>query len=153
MKVVICKDNIEQLRPLAEKWLAECNASAFGLKAEVNKHLDNMWNFTVGMPDCDLLLLINDKEQVVGYMGLIIFISPLSDQKIANEHCYYVRPESRGAGGLRLLIEARKWAKSNGCSHLIMNASNLASDMHDKVCKLYQKMNMRKFETSYIAEV
>lgn len=153
MKVIICKGNIEQLRPLAEQWFSECNASAFGLKAEIDRHLSDMYRLAVYTAGAELLLLINDKEEIVGYMGLITFKSPISDQLIANEKNYYVRPESRGNGGLRLLIEARKWAKMKGCSHLIMNASNLASDMHDKVCELYRKMGMRKFETSYISEV
>jgi GNAT superfamily N-acetyltransferase len=154
MKVLICKNNhTELLRPLAEKWLAESNASSFGLKADVEQHLKDMLNNMVYQDGNDLLILQNDKDEVVGYMGLSTFKSPISDQLIANEHNYYVRPESRGAGGLRLLIEARKWAKGQGCSHLIMNASNLASDLHDKVCTLYQKMNMKHFESSYISEV
>ena len=139
---------------MAEQWLAECNASSFGLKAEVDKHLEDM-NTIVNSPSLldDLLLLINDKEQVVGYMGLRTFTSPLSDQVIANEHNYYVRPESRGHGGLRLFIEARKWAKENGCSHRIMTASRLASSLYERTCKLYEKMGMKEFETSYISEV
>lgn len=152
MKVTTWKGDIEQLRPLAEQWFQECNADDFGLKAEVDEHLRDMTMNFLLRQDRVILALI-DNEQVVGYMGLSTFKSPLSEQIIANEHNYYVRPESRGAGGLRLLLEARKWAKEKGCSHLIMNASNLASDMHNKICKFYQKMNMRKFETSYIAEV
>ena len=49
--------------------------------------------------------------------------------------------------------DAYIWAKENGCSHIIMTASNLASEMYDKVCNLYQRMGMELFETSFIQEI
>jgi hypothetical protein len=54
---------------------------------------------------------------------------------------------------MRLLKAAKVLAKERGCSHFIMNASNLASDMHDKVCNFYKRLDMKKFETSFISEV
>ena len=46
-----------------------------------------------------------------------------------------------------------KFAKENKCSHIMMNASKMISDKHDLVCKFYEKIGMKKFETCYLKEI
>lgn len=140
----IFKGDIEQLRPVAEHWHKEANGRTFGLDMDINKHLQDMARV-------DDVLVLKDKDEIVGYMGLTIFTSGLSDQRIANEHCWYVIPQYRGISSIRLIKLAQDWAGSKGCSHLIMSASNLASDLHDRTCRIYERMGMTKFETSYIS--
>ena len=152
MNVIIYKDDVEALRPIVSSWKETAAKNEFGIKVfDENKYLLDLCRMTMN-PRSDLLVLFDDIRPV-GYLGLEYFDSPMGDQVIANEHYWYVLPESRGIGSMRLMKTAMQLAKLKGCSHLIMNASNLASDLHDKVCKLYEKMEMKKFETSFIKEL
>jgi GNAT superfamily N-acetyltransferase len=100
-------------------------------------------------PTCVVLVLYNENEPV-GFMGVTIFSSPISDTRMANEHLWYVKPEFRGAKAVLMLDAAISWAKRQGCSHFLGNASMLASNLHDTVCKIYDGYKMKKFETTYI---
>ena len=152
MNVIIYKDDVEALKPIVSSWKEIASKNEFGIKVvDENKYLLDLCRMTMN-PRSDLLVLFDDIRPV-GYLGLEYFDSPMGNQVIANEHYWYVLPESRGIGSMRLMKTAMQLAKLRGCSNLIMNASNLASDLHDKVCKLYEKMEMKKFETSYIKEL
>lgn len=151
MDIKLFNGDIETLRPIAESWQKEANANEFGILTDVDKFLAELGMMTV-KDDSDLLVLYDGKTPI-GFIGLQYFDSPLGDQKIANEHYFYVMPEKRGLAGMRLIKNAKYLAKLKGCSHRILNASNLASGMHDKLCRVYEKMGMSLFETSYISEV
>lgn len=152
MEIKLFNDDIETLRPIAESWREEMRANEFGIIADdIDKFLAELGMMAV-KDDSDLLVLY-DEETPVGYIGLQYFNSPLGNQRMANEHYFYVIPEKRGISSMRLIKNAKFIAKLKGCSHLILNASNLASGMHDKVCGFYEKSGMKKFETSYISEV
>lgn len=138
----------ELLKDIALSWQKECNTQVFGIKEDMDEFFQDLQNLT-GRNDSDLLVLA-EGERIIGLIGLVIFKSPLSKQRMANEHYWYVLPEHRGISSLRLLKAAEKWAKDKGCSHLLMNASCLASDLHDSVCKLYERYGMKKFETVFI---
>jgi len=94
--------------------------------------------------------MLIENELPVGFIGVTMFQSPISVDRMATEHLWYVIPVYRGWGGIRLIKVAKAWARSQGCSHFIGNASMLASDLHDQVCELYEAMKMKKFETVYI---
>ncbi len=152
MEIKLFNDDIETLRPIAESWREEMRANEFGITADnIDKFLTELGNIA-SKEDSDLLVLY-DEETPVGYIGLQYFNSPLGNQRMANEHYFFVIPEKRGISSMRLIKNAKFIAKLKGCSHLILNASNLASDMHDKICGFYEKSGMKKFETSYISEV
>jgi GNAT superfamily N-acetyltransferase len=153
MKTQIAKTpkDLEALIPIAKRWLGECDFGYFGLNAHLEKGLDDLSELVAGT-NSDLFMLM-DGERPIGLMGIRNFVSPLGDNLIAEEHYMYILPEYRGRGGLIFLKAAKEWAKENMCTHLVMNASTLASKLHDKVCKLYEYMDMDKFETSFICEV
>ena len=151
MEIKLFNDDIETLRPIAESWQEEARANEFGILTDVNKHLSELRSL-VDNNNSDLIILY-DEDEPVGYIGLRYFDSPTGNQRIAEEHYLYVIPEKRGLTSMRLIKNAKMLAKLKGCSHLILNASNLASDLHDKVCRVYEKVGMKKFETSYISEV
>jgi len=151
MQVSVYNGKTEELRHIAQNWYAEACNNNFNLEIDIDAHLSDLQR--LANADSADLLVLYDRTWPVGYMGIAIFTSPLSRQVIANEHYWYVIPESRGIGSVRLVREGLQWAKNKGCSHFIMNASNLASCLHDKVCNLYEKLGMRKFETSYIVEI
>lgn len=141
-------DDIEALKEVALEWRDTCNAKEFGIDLEPEVYFRDLTNL-IEREDSDLLLLMK-RDKVIGYMGLRYFQSPLGNQIICNENFWYVSCNHRGRGALLLLRAARKFAKEKGCSHLIMNASNLASEMHDRLCRFYERIGFKKFETSYI---
>ena len=153
MKVV--KGNIgflHDIEPVVQQWRETCNGESMGFDLDVSKYLNHLTEMMFDS-DSDLFLLIED-EKVVGYMGVEWFVSPVGKNKIANEHYWYILKGHRGKQGAMLLFnEVKDWAKEYGCSHLMMNASTLASDLHDKVCNFYKKLGMKKMETSYIQEI
>ena len=152
MEIKLFNDDIETLRPIAESWQKNVQDNEFGILADdVDKFLAEIGMMAI-KDDSDLLVLY-DGETPIGYIGLRYFDSPLGNQKIANEHYFYVVPEKRGLARMRLIKNAKYLAGLKGCSKIIFNASNLASDLHDKVCRVYEKMGMKLFETSYLCEV
>ncbi len=151
MKVVIAT-NIEPIKPIAMQWKAECNGETMGIHLEPDVYFRDLAKLP-GRDDAELFLLLNANNEVVGYMGVEIFVSPLGNQKIANEHFWYILKDCRGPGTMRLVKAIKEWAKEHGCSHFVMNASTLASDLHDKVCSFYERIGMKKFETSFIQEI
>jgi len=152
MVALLFQDDIEKLRPIAEAWQRECKASDFGILADnIDKYLAELHSMAVS-ENAELLVLY-DGRIPVGYIGLQYFDSPLGNQRMANEHFFYVIPDKRGIASMRLMKMAKQCAKTKGCSHVIFNASNLASDLHEKVCRLYERTGMKKFETSFISEV
>lgn len=144
-------DDIEALKSLAFEWKGLCNGKAFGIDLRVETHFRDLASL-IENEDSELFLLLK-QYRVIGYMGVTCFDSPIGNQKIANEHYWYVSGKNRGRGTLLLLRAIKSWAKEKGCSHLIMNCSNLASEMHDRLCRFYEKIGFRKFETSFIKEL
>ena len=151
VKILNNGDNIESFMSVARKWFDEANKAAFGLNIDMDAVIFDLARL-ISLPDCGVLVLI-DNEKVVGFYGVSISQSKFSKQRIAEERYYYVVPEKRGISSLRLLKAAESWAKNKGCSHFIIYASQVASDLHDRTCKLYEKLNMKQFETSYIKEL
>ncbi len=144
-------EDIQKLRPVAAEWRESCNGERFGIELDVETHLADLASL-IGRDDADLFLLVNE-EKPVGYIGVTLFNSPVGSQKVAQEHYWFVSGEHRGRGTIALIRAAKEWAKEKGCSHIIFNASALASDMHDKLCNFYEVMAFQKFETSYIGEI
>ncbi len=149
---VVRATEIEPIKPIALQWKAECNGETMGIHLEPDVYFSKLAEL-ITRDDADLLLLLTNAGKVVGYMGVEIFFSPLGNQKIANEHNWYILEDHRGSGAMRMVRAIKEWAKEQGCSHLIMTASTLASDLHDKVCGFYESIGMKKFETSYIQEI
>lgn len=144
------EEDISNLFPVIESWLVECRANEFGIETEMTEYLNEAYKL-IHSDDCDLLVM-ELKGELIGLMGIAASKSPLGTQKIANALYWYTLPEHRGKG-ISFILEARKWAAEKGCSHIIFNASNMGSQLHDRVCQIYEKIGMMKFETSYIQKL
>jgi GNAT superfamily N-acetyltransferase len=144
-------ESILKLKDVTESWLNECNVNDFGIRFNLGSFYDDLHKLVNGCTS-DLLILETDDGEIAGIMGLTFFKSPLGVQYMANEHYWYILPQYRG-NGLKLIAMAREWAKKMKCNHLILNASMMASDVHDKVCGIYERIGMKKFETTYIERV
>ena len=152
MEIKIFNDDIETLRPIVESWQENVQDNDFGIIADdIDKYLTELGNMVL-RPDADLIVLY-DEETPFGYIGLNYFESPLGNQRMANEHFFFVIPEKRGLSSMRLIKNAKLLAKMKGCSKIIFNASNLASELHDKLCRVYEKMGLKHFESSYIQDL
>ena len=136
------------MKEVAYEWKHTCNAKAFGIDLNPEVHFQDLARL-IEDKDCELFLLMK-KDRVIGYMGAVCFRSPLGNQKLTSEHYWFVSGKNRGRGTLLLLRAIKTWAKEKGCSHLIMNCSNLASQMHDRLCKFYEKIGFQRFESSFI---
>ena len=132
---------------MAECWEKECKD--LGFEVSVDRHLQDLQKL-IDSNDSDLIVL---GDPPVGYLGIIRFINPLGTEMFANEHYWYIVPDKRGIGAIRLMKAAQEWAVNKGCKYLLMTASKLASDMHDKVCRIYEKTGFEHFETTYIKRV
>ena len=145
------KYDVENFVSVIKSWYLETQKTEFGLEVDLLTATLDI-NQLVLSPDSDVLVLI-DNDVIIGFLGIASSCSKLSAQKVAEERYYYVIPENRGISSLRLLRAAYQWAKDRGCTHFIIYASNLASVLHDRTCQLYEKLGMRKYETSYIKEL
>lgn len=151
MIITIFSGNTEELRPLAESWRREYNPEKFGLKGDIEVFLADVQNL-IGGEKSDVLVL-RDKEKIVGFMGLTCFKSPIGNELIVNEHFWFVDNNYRGIASVRMLKAAEEWGRKRGCSHLMVNASNLASDIYSRICSLYERLGFDKFESSYLKEI
>jgi GNAT superfamily N-acetyltransferase len=145
-------DDIDRMKTVTSQWKETCKGDKFCLTIDEKTHCADLVRLMNGT-DSDVFLLLNDDGEVVGYMGVTIFKSPLSEQRMASHYYWYVLKEARGRGSMLLMKAVKEWAKEKSCTHLIMHASALASDLHDKMCGFYEKLGMDKFETYYISRV
>jgi hypothetical protein len=127
---------------LAEKWLRESQTARFGLNASVSAAMDDLKGWLDKRDGT--IILARKRGEPCGFLAVFRIKSFLSDDFVALEKYWYGHPM------LRLLKEARKWARTNGCTHLIASASHLASSRYDGICRLYERLGLEKFETSYI---
>lgn len=140
----------EELRELVKSWQAEQNGSNFGLDLRADNALAELEEWRKDEKATIIVQAIDDK--ILGFLCIFYVDSLLVNKRVAVEKFWYVLPEHRRSG-VHLISEARKWAKDNQCSHLIMVASNLASDMYLKVCNLFGRLGMEIFETTFISEI
>ncbi len=143
-------EDIERLFPVIKSWLSECKANEFGIEIEMPAYIDTAYKL-IEHDETDLMVMFFEDE-IVGVMGITSSRCPIGGQNIANALYWYTLPEHRGKG-ISFVLEARRWAAKRNCSHIIFSASKMASEMHDRVCRIYEHIKMKKFETSYIMEL
>jgi len=138
---------VEFMRPIAEAWRTEAKAEPFGFEIETDRFLETLHDLA-NHPD-NVLILLGHEGRCVGFMGGVLFDSPVNRSKCVQDKYWFVLPRHRGASVLKLKRALEDWAREKGATHLLMSASMFASDKHDRVCKLYER-SMTKFETTYI---
>ena len=90
----------------------------------------------------DAVLLIADRGDPVGMFGMMVYLHPMSGERIAAELAWWVNPDARGVG-LRLLHRGEVWARAKGAAVLQMIAPS------DDVAQLYERLGFDRIETSY----
>jgi len=142
--------DIEELRRLGESWLELQNGDKFGIKIDVDAILKDA-AATLKL-NSGVVIGAKENDEWVGFMHIFVAGSFLGDQLMAVEKYWYARPNAIMAAP-RMLAQAKIWAAEKGCSHLIMSASNLASDKYPHVCGFYTRCGLKLFESSYICEI
>lgn len=145
MLIKQCND-VEQLRPLAERWISELDASSFGLEVDIETIKKDLESWLNGE---GVILIAYDGILPVGFIAVFAVPSFLGNQKIAIEKYWYCIPGFPVAGA-KLYVEAVAWAKSHGCSHLIASGSKLSLNRYDSICRFLEKTGAKHFEISYV---
>ena len=146
MTIEECKD-IEVLRDLGSQWIKEVRNDLFGLDVDldvVKADLQHWMDTTEGA-----VLAAKIEGRIVGLFAVFAVPSYLGHQKVALEKYWYARRGSMFVGP-KLYVEAVRWAKAHGCSHLITSGSMTMRKQHDAICRFLEKVGAQHFETSYI---
>lgn len=149
MRIVECRD-IEPIRGLLESWLTLCKRTDYEMDCSVERVAEELEMWLMSM--VGTLLVAYDGVEPVGFMAVFECKSPVGRDNIALEKYWFCRPNTTMAGPA-LYRAAMEWARKQDCTHMVMSASMLASDMHDKVSRYCEAVGMRLFETSYIVKV
>jgi RimJ/RimL family protein N-acetyltransferase len=86
------------------------------------------------------ILVVDDGPQVIGMIGLTVFAHPISGERMATEHFWWMDEAHRGAG-VDLLQAAEAWAKRQGATSLQMMAPNKL------VARYYRMAGFEQVET------
>lgn len=86
------------------------------------------------------ILVVEDAGLVTGMIGLTVFEHPISGERMATEHFWWMDDAHRGAG-VDLLQQAEAWAKRHGATALQMMAPNKL------VARYYRMAGFEQVET------
>jgi GNAT superfamily N-acetyltransferase len=107
-------------------------------------------NFRASQGSSDtVVILLRKEEKAVGFIVGFANSPLFSGDKIATEAAWYVQPEHRGRGSLKLLQAYEYWAK-NVAKVKLIQMLHLGDERLDK---LYERKGYRKSEVCYIKEV
>jgi|TARA_R100001086_G_scaffold91284_2_gene45169 RimJ/RimL family protein N-acetyltransferase len=70
----------------------------------------------------DALLMVSERDQVTGMIGMVVYPHPLSDELVSAEVFWWMNPERRGGrDALRLMRSAEAWVTQRGArwTHMI----------------------------------
>jgi hypothetical protein len=144
--------DVERLRGFFDVWTQTAHGDEFGIDIDTDSilaQIDMRLTFGKGV----ILIAIDSNDNPAGFFVVETYASGLGGkQTFAGESFWFALP-NRVMAGPYLAKAAKKWAKENGCSHLTISGSRLASDLHDKVCNFCERMDMKPIETVYITEV
>jgi len=150
MRIEYVKDP-ELFRKVGECWLAEHKGAEYGFDVTVDAIIaDSKDWLATGMGAA--IALVDDEAGYVGFMSIYHTLGFLGLGTVAYEKYWYIMPGYRN-GAILMFNEAKRWAKKQGASHLIMSASKMASNKYDDLCAFYNRFGMQLFEKSYICEV
>lgn len=94
-------------------------------------------------PDAAIFVAHRD-EKVMGMIGVLGYVHPMSGEKCAGELFWWLNPEDRGAGGW-LLRRAEKWAMGYGATNIQM----IAPSDNPKVAEMYARLGYEAVETAF----
>lgn len=135
-------EDLPQCGPCAEKFYA----SSQHLKTfDINRFVA-MWTALLSN-ETGAMFLVLDQNEIVGAIAGVAYPEAYSDELICQEFYWFISPEHRGMGGVRLYKMFEDWARSKGCSQIRMG--HLLDSMPEKVSKFYERMGFVAAEVNY----
>ncbi len=98
-----------------------------------------------------VIFLLLDGETIAGAVGALAHQEQYCDYLCAQEFFWWVQPENRGLGGVRLYHHLEDWAREKGCRHLRM--VYLVNSMPEKVGNFYERCGLKPMEVTYSKEL
>lgn len=75
-----------------------------------------------------------------------------SENKVASEVMWYVKPDSRGGmAPIRLLFAYEDWAELAGCKKISMGL--MAGDQRESITKMYRRMGYTSVEETFLRDI
>ena len=96
------------------------------------------------------IFALKKEQEFIGAIGLLFHKSFEDGVLMCSETFWYVREDQRGQG-LKLLLKAEKFAKQMGAKRFIM--AYLEHSMPQKVKNLYERLNYKNLQTTYMKEL
>jgi GNAT superfamily N-acetyltransferase len=88
-------------------------------------------------------LVMGDQPQ--GILMASAFDHPFGAGKVAKETVWYIAPEARGRGAIRMLDAYEAWAQAQGC-----NLAGMASLTTNDVSRIYERRGYAAVETHFL---
>jgi GNAT superfamily N-acetyltransferase len=89
--------------------------------------------------------------ELAGVLGALLYPDLNNSDLVAAEAFWFVKPEHRGAGGMKLLFAYLDWAKQKGAKRCTM--VHLLDLTPDRLAEAYMKVGFRPMEVHYIKEL
>ena len=96
------------------------------------------------------IFLIDHDDELVGFLGGLLYPDPNDGATVATEMFWFVRKQYRGKFGLRLMKEFEDWAIAEGAKRLMM--VHLQTLNPEGLRKLYDRDGYKLIETHYLKE-
>ena len=143
--------DVEILRPILAYRQAHSTAAEFGIETSMEQGLADLARAQELFAGA--IFVCYDGPEAVGCLVVNAAPNFFGPQQIAVVKYWYAMPNTVTAGP-SLMKAAFQWAKEQGCSHLLSNATEFfAVPKSDKVAHFYERIGMKLLERVYIAEV
>ncbi len=108
------------------------------------------------MPKAHMVLVYEHEEtgKIEGIIAGMITIGShfFSENRVATEMVWYVRPEHRkGTAAIRLLHAYEDWAELMGCQKVSLTC--VANEFREMLTKMYIKMGYKSTEETFVREI
>lgn len=130
---------------MAREFLAESGLDVPWDAAWASIELDSL------MADPEAAVFVLDDGGVCGVLAARAGARAFTPERIAQELMWWVRPEARGAGAAKLLLDAFEgWARARGCDVLALGAHHRADE---RLGLLYRRRGYAVAETIWMRRV
>ena len=89
--------------------------------------------------------------RITGTIGMTLTMSLMDGIVLADEMFWFVDPNHRGSAGLKLFLEAKKWAKHSGAGRMLMG--KMLAIEPEKVGKFYEQQGFKPLQTQYFLDL
>lgn len=144
-------EDIANLRPLMEEWIAECNPDGMRFDPHPERLLRSFRDMAAHPGGTAIVMLKNGA--LIGCIGLVKHgWGACLTENFASENLWYVKRSE--AGYARTLVAAAKaWAAENGCDYLLMSANRLSTARAEKGDEFLAVSGFRPLYQLHICEV